>query len=477
MNTPVPTVNFLKTVRKKYGKYARHTLGFRHFAEGRDGMLPVHRRSIWSMHLMGARDRAHMTKTSKAGSYTTGSFHPHGEASVYSTIANLSQYAQRYPLVCGVGNFGWHNAKAAAPRYTSVHLTPYANTMFDASELSAVPKDDSYDGSTTEPRYLPVKLPHLFLAGCRSIATGYSGNIPSLGLDWVMQSLDKVVNSKKLLLPTETGDRWGGRLTSLDPSWLSTGKGASTFRPLIKQEKTRVVVNSLCPNLSLDNMTDIMEQCPDMGSISEESPEEGELVRIVLMPKRGGSVDELFKYARQHLHSRDNYSFIQIRQFTGEDGEVDFQPIEDDPLAFMKSWVHWRTGVVVGAANYRIAQHEKVIAHTQLLIRVIDHRAELIKLLEKSKDKVDMVRRIQPIIGCSKEQATTVAEIQFYRLASMNLSVLRGIIVDHKKEVQYERGVVRNPVDRLLEDAKVCKQSILQTMQECKVKKPKNARG
>ena len=179
-------------MRSSYLDYAMSVIVGRALPDVRDGLKPVHRRVLYSMHRDGLQpNRAHR-KCARVVGDVMGSFHPHGDAAIYDTLVRLAQdFAQRYPLVDGQGNFGSiDNDPAAAMRYTEARLARVATELLRDIDADTVDFEANYDGSELEPMVLPARFPNLLVNGTAGIAVGMATNIPPHNL---RETIDAVV--------------------------------------------------------------------------------------------------------------------------------------------------------------------------------------------------------------------------------------------------------------------------------------------
>src|SRR3954462_15297626 len=167
-------------LEERYLAYALSTIMHRALPDARDGLKPVHRRILYSMRQMRLDPGAPMSKSAKIVGHVMGSFHPHGDQSIYDALVRLAQdFSSRYPLVDGQGNFGNVDGdNPAAYRYTEARLTEVARLLLDGIEEDAVDFRPNYDGQSEEPVVLPGAFPNLLANGSQGIAVGMATAIP-----------------------------------------------------------------------------------------------------------------------------------------------------------------------------------------------------------------------------------------------------------------------------------------------------------
>src|SRR5450631_4023182 len=169
-----------KALSRRYLAYALSTITQRALPDVRDGLKPVHRRLLYAMRLLRLDPGSSAKKSARVVGDVIGKYHPHGDVAVYDALVRLAQdFAQRYPLIDGQGNFGNIDGdNAAAMRYTEARLTEVARLLIDGIDEDAVDFRPSYDGTGEEPVVLPAAFPNLLANGSQGIAVGMATSIP-----------------------------------------------------------------------------------------------------------------------------------------------------------------------------------------------------------------------------------------------------------------------------------------------------------
>ncbi len=176
----VQEVGLREALEERYLAYALSTIMNRALPDARDGLKPVHRRILYGMRVLRLSPEAAFKKSAKVVGDVMGNYHPHGDQAIYDAMVRLAQdFAQRYPLIDGQGNFGNIDGdNAAAMRYTESRLTAVAQLLLDGIDEDAVDFRPSYDGSNQEPSVLPAAFPNLLANGSQGIAVGMATSIP-----------------------------------------------------------------------------------------------------------------------------------------------------------------------------------------------------------------------------------------------------------------------------------------------------------
>src|SRR6202163_305691 len=176
----VRDVDFAEALGERYLSYALSTIMARSLPDVRDGLKPVHRRLLYAMRTLRLDLGSAYKKTARVVGDVIGKFHPHGDVAVYEALVRLAQdFAQRYPLVDGQGNFGNIDGdNAAAMRYTESRLTEVAEALLQGIDEDTVDFRPTYDGESSEPVVLPARFPNLLANGASGIAVGMATSIP-----------------------------------------------------------------------------------------------------------------------------------------------------------------------------------------------------------------------------------------------------------------------------------------------------------
>ncbi len=173
-------VNLRDALEERYLAYALSTIMGRALPDARDGLKPVHRRILYGMHILRLDPGSAFKKCAKIVGDVMGSFHPHGDQAIYEALVRLAQdFASRYPLIEGQGNFGNIDGdNAAAYRYTEARMTDVARLIMEGVEEDSVDWRDNYSGDTKEPIVMPSAVPNLLANGAQGIAVGMATSIP-----------------------------------------------------------------------------------------------------------------------------------------------------------------------------------------------------------------------------------------------------------------------------------------------------------
>ena len=190
-------INIEEEMRRSYLAYSMSVIMGRALPDVRDGLKPVHRRILYTMHEMGLQYNKRYAKCAKVVGQAMGVFHPHGDSAIYDTMVRMAQpFSLRYPLIDGQGNFGSVDGDPpAAMRYTESRMMRIASEMLADIDMETVDFTPNYDESTMEPTVLPTRIPNLIMNGSNGIAVGMATNIPPHNLTEVVNATIEMINN------------------------------------------------------------------------------------------------------------------------------------------------------------------------------------------------------------------------------------------------------------------------------------------
>src|SRR5689334_18366802 len=369
----VEVINLKDALEERYLAYALSTIMGRALPDARDGLKPVHRRILYGMRLLRLDPGTTFKKSAKIVGDVMGSFHPHGDQAIYDALVRLAQdFATRYPLVDGQGNFGNIDGdNPAAYRYTEARMTATASLLLEGIDEDAVDFRPNYDGQTTEPSVLPGAFPNLLANGAQGIAVGMATSIPPHNVYELCQAALHLIEKPKattddLLAFVPGPDFPTGGIVVDPPSQIAesyaTGRGGFRVRARwVKEDQGRgtwVAVITEIPWLVpkgrlVEKLAELINErkLPLVGDVRDESAED---IRLVIEPK-SRNVDEtvmmesLFRLSE--LESR-----IPLNMNVLVKGQIPQVLSLADAL---RQWLDQRREVLVRRSRHRLAAIER----------------------------------------------------------------------------------------------------------------------
>lgn len=386
----------------RYLSYALSTIMSRSLPDVRDGMKPVHRRLMFAMYQLKLAPTQRPKKSARVVGDVIGKFHPHGDTAVYDAMVRLAQdFAQRYPLVDGQGNFGNIDGdNAAAMRYTEARLTDVALMLLDGIEEDAVDFRPTYDGSENEPVVLPGGFPNLLANGSSGIAVGMATNIPPHNVAELCTAmelmLDKDPTIAELVDIVQGPDMpTGGTLVEKKEDVVrayETGKGAFRIRAKwekeeLKQGMYQIVVTEIPYQVQksklIEKIADLitLKKLPLLDDVRDESAED---IRLVIVPKNRNVEAEILMEAL--FRSCDLETRFNMNLNVLENGLV---PRVMNLKEVLQSWMNHQQEVLVRRSSFRLAKvlHRLQVLEGYLVVFLnVDEVIRIIRFEEKPKE-------------------------------------------------------------------------------------------
>ncbi|MFA5222252.1 MAG: DNA gyrase subunit A [Methanoregula sp.] len=444
----VEPVSIEHEMKTSYINYAMSVIIGRAIPDVRDGLKPVHRRSLFAMWEMGNTSDKPTKKSARVVGEVMGKFHPHGDASIYDTIVKMAQpFSYRHMLVQGQGNFGSVDGdSAAASRYTEVRLFPYAEALLADLEKETVPFIPNYDESLKEPVVLPAKIPNLLVNGTDGIAVGMATKMPPHNLREVCAAvigyLDNPEISIEDLLRIMPGPDFptGGVLMGVEgvKNAYTTGQGRLVVRGVATIEESesgskgdRIIVTELPYQVNKAQwITGIAEMVKDkkidgITDLRDESDKEG--IRVVFELRKGTMSPVILNTLYKHTALESSFSVINL-------AIVDNQPKILNLHGLLSNFVHHRIEVIRLRSEFDLRKAQDKVHILNGLLIALGSIDQVIAAIRAS-DTVDNARTaLIAKFGLDEPQANAILQMQLRRLAALE----QQKISDEKKEIEAE---------------------------------------
>ncbi len=430
-------------MKESFLDYAMSVITDRALPDIRDGLKPVHRRILYTMHELGLTSGAKTRKSAKITGDTTGNYHPHGDVSVYDAMVKMAQdFSFRYPLVIGQGNFGSVDGdNAAAPRYTEAKMSRITAELLRDLDKETVDWRPNYEGTRKEPTVLPAAVPNLLLNGTLGIAVGMATNIPPHNLKEVVAATVHLIDNKDAttedLLEFIQGPDFplGGIIFNKKDIHhaYATGRGgvltrgvaeiietkADAFQIIITSIPYRVVKADLIMKVA-DLVRD--KKIEGIKGIRDESTKD---IRIVIDLKGGVHPQKILNSLYKHTQLEDTFHFNLVAL-------VDGVPQTLSLKTFLSEFITYRQTVVRRRTEYDL---KKALEREHILLgltKALDHIDRIIKLIRAAKDVQEAHANLKKEFKFSDIQATAILEMRLQKLAGLE----RKKIEDELKSVQ-----------------------------------------
>jgi topoisomerase IV subunit A len=447
----IETINLKDALEERYLAYALSTIMHRALPDARDGLKPVHRRILHAMRLLRLDPGQAYKKCARIVGDVIGKFHPHGDQAVYDALVRLAQdFAQRYPLVDGQGNFGNIDGdNPAAYRYTEARLTEVARLLLEGIDEDAVDFRDTYNGEDEEPIVLPAAFPNLLANGSQGIAVGMATSIPPHNAAELCDAALYLISHPKAttdqLLNFVPGPDFptGGVIIETREAIAEayrTGRGSFRVRAKWAQENAgrgtwNIVVTEIpygVPKSRLiEKMAELLQErkLPLLADVRDESAED---VRIVIEP-RARTVDSIvlmesvFKLTELEARVPLNLNVLSAGKVPKVLGLADC----------LREWLDHRREVLIRRSRHRLAQIEKRLEILRGLLIIYLDLDRVIKIIrEKDEPKQELMR----VFKLTEMQANAILDTRLRslrKLEEMELKRELQGLTSEKGEVEH----------------------------------------
>lgn len=420
---------------KAYLDYSMYVVLDRALPHVGDGLKPVQRRIVYAMSELGLSALSKHKKSARTVGDVIGKFHPHGDSACYEAMVLMAQpFSYRYPLIDGQGNFGSPDdpKSFAAMRYTESRLAPYAKVLLSELEQGTVDWSPNFDGTLTEPRILPARLPNVLLNGGSGIAVGMATDIPPHNMREVASAcirlLAKPDASVDEVCEHIKGPDFPTTAEIITPvedirAIYHSGNGTIRMRATYKRENGDIVVDALPHQVSpakvLEQIASQMraKKLPMVDDLRDESDHEN-ATRIVIVP-RSNRVD--IEQLMQHLFATtDLEKTIRINlNMIGIDG----RPRVKNLAVVLREWLDFRFATVKRRLNHRLDWvNERLHVLEGLLVAYLNID-EVIRIIRYEDDpKAELIARF----SLTEVQATAILELRLKHLAKLEEFKIRG---------------------------------------------------
>jgi DNA gyrase subunit A len=448
----------------RYLNYALSVITSRALPDVRDGLKPVQRRILYTMHQQRLTAEAKHRKCAKVVGDVMGNYHPHGDSAIYDALVRIAQpFSLRMPLVEGSGNFGSLDGDPpAAMRYTECRLQPVAGEMLVELGQDTVHFRPNYDGTKTEPVVLPSRVPNLLINGASGIAVGMATSIPPHNPEEIclatVRLLDALVDGKQLssreLSRTVKGPDFptGGQIVSTVEELkriYETGQGAVRVRatwdmgPESRGAKTVYITSvpyGVNKSTLVERIADVVtsRKMPLITDVKDVSTDE---VRIALELKKDADEQKVLAYLFKHTPLQQSFNVNLTCLVPTENPEVG-RPERLDLQQMLWHFLHFRLDVVTRRLGHELEQLERRMHILEGFVTVFDALDEILKIVRRSDGKADAAGKIIKQFKLDAEQTDAILELKIYRLAKLEILVIQKELDDKRKRAKEIRRLL-----------------------------------
>ncbi len=436
-------------LKSSYIDYAMSVIVGRALPDVRDGLKPVQRRILYAMYEMGLLSNKPYRKCARIVGDVLGKYHPHGDAAVYEALVRMAQdFAMRYPLVDGQGNFGSIDGDSpAAMRYTEARLAKIAEEMLADIDKDTVDFVPNFDATLKEPVVLPAKVPNLLVNGSSGIAVGMATNIPPHNLKEVCRAVIACIEDPDIdvdgLMKYIKGPDFptGGIVTGLEGlvEAYRTGRGKVIVRGKVEVEGRKIVIREIPYMVNKAKLVEKIAELVSEGKLSaktvrDESDREG--VRIVI------EVDEDVNTALNKLYAYTNlqttFGVIMLALVDGEPRVLNLKEM-------IEHYIDHRREVVRRRTAFELRKAEERLHVVEGLKKAIENIDEVISLIKSSATPGEAKESLMKRFEMSEKQAEAVLQTRLQKLTSLEIDSLLKEYRDLKEKIERYRSILASP--------------------------------
>lgn len=466
-------INIEEEMKKSYIDYSMSVIVARALPDVRDGFKPVHRRILYGMMELGNTSDKPYKKAARIVGEVLGKYHPHGDSSVYGALVRMAQdWAMRYPLVDGQGNFGSVDGDSpAAMRYTEARLKKIGEDMMQDLYKETVDFTNNFDDTLQEPTVMPTRIPNLLVNGASGIAVGMATNMPTHNLSEVIDACIAYIDNNDididgLMQYIKAPDfPTGGYIYGISGvrEAYETGRGRVVMRAKTEIEShpthDKIIVNEIPYNVNKKELIESIaslvneKKIEGISYVNDESDREG--MRIVIDVKRDANasvvLNKLFKMtALQTSFGVNNIALVH--------GRPKLLTLKD----LIQLFVEHRHEVVIRRTHYDLRKAKERAHILEGLIIASDNIDEVIRIIRAAKTPNEAIANLMDRFNLSEIQARAIVEMRLRQLTGLMQDQLHAEYEDLMKQIAY--------FEEILSNDELCKKVIKDELIEVKEK-------
>ena len=437
----------------RFGSYSKNIIQERALPDARDGLKPVQRRILYSMYLDGNTiDKPHRKSAKTVGS-VMGTFHPHGDTSIYEALVRMSQdWKINLPLIDMHGNNGSiDDDPPAAYRYTEARLAKTADLLLEDIDYESVSMTNNYDDTALEPTVLPAKFPLLLVNGSTGIASGYATNIAPHNLnevisatiyrlyhpDCTLEELMEFIKGPDF----PTGGIVQGKENIKEA--FATGKGKVVVRSKVDivENKSQIIISEIPYEVVKANLVKKIstiaysKEIDGINDVKDHSGRDG--LKIVVECKKDADLVNILNYLYKYTDLQINFSYNCV-------AIVNHKPVLMSLSSAIDAFIEHRRSVVLNRSTYLRDKKKARLHIIEGLIKAISILDDVIALIRSSKDKKEAKEKLKEAFLFTEEQAEAIVSLRLYRLTSTDITILQEENKQLNKEINELNAIIKS---------------------------------
>ena len=452
-------VDLKDTMEESYINYAMSVIASRALPDVRDGLKPVQRRILYSMsELNNTPDKPHR-KCARIVGDTMGKYHPHGDSSIYGALVNMAQdWATRYPMVDGHGNFGSVDGDgAAAMRYTEARLSKISMEMLADINKDTVDFAPNFDETEKEPVVMPARYPNLLVNGTSGIAVGMATNIPPHNLREVVSAIVKIIDNiieedrttdlEEILGIVKGPDFPTGAeilgTRGIDEAYR-TGRGKIRVRAVSNIEtlpngKSEIIVTEIPYMVNkarlIENIAALVrdKKIDGITGIADHSNREG--MRICIELRRDANANVILNQLYKHTQMQDTFGVIMLAL-------VNNQPKVMNLLEMLTYYLQHQEEVVTRRTKYDLNKAQERSHILEGLLKALDHIDEVIHIIRASANAAEAKKNLMERFDLSDAQAQAIVDMRLRALTGLEREKIEAEYAELMKKIEEYKAIL-----------------------------------
>mgnify|MGYP001111947438 FL=1 len=466
-------INIEEEMKSSYIDYSMSVIVSRALPDVRDGFKPVHRRILYGMMELGNTSDKPYKKSARIVGEVLGKYHPHGDSSVYLAMVRMAQeWAMRYPLVDGQGNFGSVDGDSpAAMRYTEARLNKLGEAMMDDLYKETVDFEPNFDNTLVEPKVMPTRIPNLLVNGASGIAVGMATNMPPHNLSEVIDACDAYIDNPEITVEElmefvkapdfPTGGYIYG-VSGVREAYL-TGRGRVVMRARAEiesgQAHDKIVITEIPYNV---NKAELIKYIADLvndkkiegiSNANDESDRDG--MRIVIDIKRDANASVVLNKLYKMTALQTSFGVNNVALIHGRPKTLNLRDL-------IKYFIEHRREVVIRRTQFELRKAKERAHILEGLIIASDNIDEVIRIIRAAKTPNDAIAGLIERFNLTEIQSRAIVEMRLRQLTGLMQDQLHAEYEEIMKQIAY--------LESILADDEVCRKVMKDELLEVKAK-------
>ena len=466
-------INIEEEMKSSYIDYSMSVIVSRALPDVRDGFKPVHRRILYGMMELGNTSDKPYKKSARIVGEVLGKYHPHGDSSVYLAMVRMAQeWAMRYPLVDGQGNFGSVDGDSpAAMRYTEARLNKLGEAMMDDLYKETVDFEPNFDNTLVEPKVMPTRIPNLLVNGASGIAVGMATNMPPHNLSEVIDACDAYIDNPEITVEElmefvkapdfPTGGYIYG-VSGVREAYL-TGRGRVVMRARAEiesgQAHDKIVITEIPYNV---NKAELIKYIADLvndkkiegiSNANDESDRDG--MRIVIDVKRDANASVVLNKLYKMTALQTSFGVNNVALIHGRPKTLNLRDL-------IKYFIEHRREVVIRRTQFELRKAKERAHILEGLIIASDNIDEVIRIIRAAKTPNDAIAGLIERFNLTEIQSRAIVEMRLRQLTGLMQEQLHAEYEEIMKQIAY--------LESILADDEVCRKVMKDELLEVKAK-------